>query len=312
MSTLAPLKLSAPEYFDGTHTHFRSWIRQLNLYLRGRRVTDDEGKILTALSYMKGGAAEIWAERFVRERGDSSYGSWDDFVASLRESFTDHTAERRARDELDRFTQDRLGVDEFFNRLESLFSDAAMTTESEKIRAVERATNKTIIDQIYVSGNLPTTYDDYRRRVLNIGRLWERRRAQTSYSNRFAPLAPSAHPPPRPAAPAAPTPRAPPPPAPQVATAPTRDRSTGTGTVFGGAGRPMDVDKVRRTHRCYECGEVGHFRRDCPHPRRQLNVKAVLADFTSEELGQLLEQLTAPREDDDAERVIEEDFCDNQ
>ncbi|KIK49800.1 hypothetical protein GYMLUDRAFT_114256, partial [Collybiopsis luxurians FD-317 M1] len=43
----------------------------------------------------------------------------------------------------------------------------------------------------------------------------------------------------------------------------THDRRDSTGVTFGGAGRPMDLDKARSEGRCFRCGEKGHLARNC-------------------------------------------------
>ena len=48
-----------------------------------------------------------------------------------------------------------------------------------------------------------------------------------------------------------------------------QDRCDGTGVTFGGAGRPMDLDKAHSEGRCFRCGEKGHLACNCPKPRQQ-------------------------------------------
>jgi len=303
MSTPTPsrITMAPPDSFDGSHSKFRGWLRQVKIYHRGNHITDDEDRILSTLSCMKEGPAAVWAQRFADQHLDQKdLGKWDDFIKALEATFQDHTATKKAREQVEHFTQGRQLVDEFFNHLDTLLSEAEVTAETEKVRLLEKSADKRIIDSIYSSGNLPTKYDDYKDRVLKIGRLWEQRREQAELTRRFIP----SHPTPqhRPILPPAPQPP------------PHADRKTPTGVVYGGKGRPMDVDTIKKTNRCFSCGEVGHFRRDCPQPTKRLNVRAILMEFTEEEKLEMRKELAeedAPVVNEVTSNLVE-DFIDGQ
>ncbi len=38
------------------------------------------------------------------------------------------------------------------------------------------------------------------------------------------------------------------------------EKTTGTGTTYGGSGKPMDIDTVCAKVKCYGCGQLGHFK----------------------------------------------------
>ena len=68
----------------------------------------------------------------------------------------------------------------------------------------------------------------------------------------------------------------------------------------------MDVDrmKLRRENRCFNCKEVGHFGRDCPHKRQQ-NVRALAWELTDVERMELMHALQNPGTETEA---VEEEY----
>jgi hypothetical protein len=273
------LKLSEPGSFNGSHERFCDWMREINIWIRGHKLTEDDDKILTAISYMKEGTAATWASRFVDDHmeDDTSLGSWKEFVAQLKATFEDHTASKKARNAVEHFFQGQRTIDDFFNKFEGLLHDAELNdNEPEKIRLLEKCVNSPIINSIYSSGSVPTDYKQYKDCVLNFARLWERRKEQlelerkshshnASHSQHTHPAAPR-----------------------RLPTPTVTEKKTPSGIVYGGHGKPMDLDGLRKVNQCYNCGEVGHFHRDCPCPeKRKVNVRALMMELTSEEQAEL-------------------------
>jgi Zinc knuckle len=71
---------------------------------------------------------------------------------------------------------------------------------------------------------------------------------------------------------------------------PVTEKHTGTGIMYGGGGKPMDLGEMREENHCFRCGEQGHFGRDCPH-KKKFNICALLTKLDDDKVSELKEEL---------------------
>ena len=131
------------------------------------------------------------------------------------------------------------------------------------VAQVKKACQSSAKDIIYASDvDIPTNYQEWKRRILRINHNWRTRKAEqrggkvTEWKQQA-----------------------------KAGTTPTQkgnqqqnsvpEKMTGTGTTYGGAGKPMDIDAVRAKAKCFGCGEIGHFKRDCPTKRPKNKAEAL-------------------------------------
>jgi len=123
-----------PDVFDGSHAKYRDWIHQVKLFHRGKHLSDDDDKIISALSYMREGSAMAWAQKYSDDHLDTnSMGKWTDFLTALNAAFKDHTTTKRACDKVEHLFQGKIMIDEFMNNFETLLADAELMDNNEKI-----------------------------------------------------------------------------------------------------------------------------------------------------------------------------------
>jgi hypothetical protein len=290
--------LKEPPMFDGNKEEYEDWRRKVFVYInddRNRIVRGDE-KINIALSFMEGKEIRGWVKNLWSQYYDEDIGrwiiSWATFKQLLNDRFLDFGIEEKARTQfglLEQRSNER--VAEFFTRLEILASTAGYKLEaSHVIQKVNEAVDTSIIDSIYNNSEiLPKTYDQWKARCINLDESRRRRNeAKTElkkygryrgYQNPTLPPPRQYNPPPRqynpPSGP-------PPPPASRSQAVPVADRRDASGTTYGGAGRPMELDKTRGPLTCYNCGKNGHMARDCWAPRRQ-QVRSVTVEEVQDE-----------------------------
>ena len=68
--------------------------------------------------------------------------------------------------ELCTLKQEKMDVNTFLVKLTNLIHHAKITDEAMIINFLENSTKMTIIEHIYSSGNIPTTVEEYRKRII--------------------------------------------------------------------------------------------------------------------------------------------------
>jgi Ty3 transposon capsid-like protein len=106
------LKVHKPNEFDGTPTNLRGFLREVQIYIRAKKITDDEEKILFMLSYMTKKTAADWAQHFFDTHESTSFGLWTAFLAQVRAMFEDKTTCQDAREKLEHYRQGAQRINE--------------------------------------------------------------------------------------------------------------------------------------------------------------------------------------------------------
>jgi Retrotransposon gag protein len=293
------LKLAKPEPFDGKKENYPTFRRSFTAYIRNyQNQYSHVSAILFVLSYMTKGFAGEWANAKYDEYEDQAeYPTYKTFLSEIDATFRDQEGiEQKARRELDTLAQGTMPAEEFFTKFEHLMRKAKYHERQHKsilVDRLEQNVNWSIIDAIYM-GTRPFTYQGWKEKILELDGLkrrrdeqknrWRQRRPEGGQAERKQGNATSQRPSWRPSNTE-----------PQVPI-----RKDGTGTTYGGAGLPMDIDRTnaRRKGLCFKCGKPGLIK-DCPNHNerpRQAEVRATSND-TESKLAAMMDQLECYRKE---------------
>jgi hypothetical protein len=100
-----------------------------------------------------------------------------DFLDSMVRDFRNKTELRKALEELGRLQQGKRTAAEFFLKFEQLADIANVDLDRypNATLYVEKNVQRVLIDQLYQSDNPPTTYRDYKRRIVVMDEMRRRR-----------------------------------------------------------------------------------------------------------------------------------------
>lgn len=252
------LKVSPPTIFDGNLSHTETFISQLTLYFHGRKVEDDEDRIITALSYMKEGTAGPWARLKVKDFTNAGKVNmtWVQFMEEFKETFGDPDPGNTARFKLDQLTQGSKTADEYVASFKELMEDTGYNDAALKDK-FERGLNSALADKIYDLADMPTTLSGWMKWSMKLDRQRRQREAKKRGFGLFSSSSSKSASPPSNAV---------------TTSKPFKSSSLSTPPQQPAALAkqpdvvPMEVDsgwKTARSKVCYRCRKPGHIAVDC-------------------------------------------------
>lgn len=145
-----------PDTFNGDKaSKLDDWLESMALWLRHRGVTNDETKIETAMTYLRGSAKKVMQEYFDKVADLKPLGSWTDFVEDLKKGFQQTDKRDRARAEFEQLVSKRGTNEKTFNEFAARFCSLARQTgfsNEELLSKVYAHTPRTAVDILAARG----------------------------------------------------------------------------------------------------------------------------------------------------------------
>jgi len=238
------IKIATPDVFDGTQSKTEGFLSQLSLYFTGKRgeFSNDQDKIIFALSYMKGGTAGPWAAEVVRQFHDSAdkplYKDWESFMTDLKAVFGDPDPAGTARFKMDQLKQGTHSAEEYVASFKELISKTKYN-DAAHVEKFERGLNSTLVDKIYNLPEMHSTLAGWMTWATKLDRQWRQREAKKKASN------------------SSPNPR----PLKSIPPQVKPHQIPKEPDVV-----PMEIDSGRKRYGpviCYKCRKTGHIARNC-------------------------------------------------
>jgi hypothetical protein len=250
----------------------------LTFFIANDAIYDTElKKILFTLSYMTEGTPGAWAQYQIEQAQaqatagtipNNAWGDWATFQTDLNTAFADPNKARNALNEMESITyRPKEPMTEFFQRLDILATRAGyIANDNYMIGFLEPRIPAYYVDYVYQIRPIPTTYVNYKERVLEKDNLVRRRQAVSTGHRVHLGVPPRSG----------------------------GTQKTGSGVTYGGYGQPMDIGRQKTNrkiwtdkppyrpqnksfgsstkpppkdltkYQCYGCGKYGHLRTDCP------------------------------------------------
>lgn len=267
--------VAKPDFFDGDKTKFRAWWRSIILYTGdvGNGLNTDTKKVGVAYSYIRGPNVEAWTANFFDTHFDESTElwtiSWADAKVAIKARFEDANLKEQAQIKLENLRQGKRSAEDFFTEFETLMRQASyQKTDQFVIQLVRRHASKEIVDALCMSATIPTTYDQWREKIILLDNQRRQREEETRLTQRGWQPNPNARPyqPPQQQTP-------------QKTTATPNNqtdgqRRDGTGVTFLGRGQPMDLDRS-----CLKCKAKKSEKGTCGSPWHTPNRKGIAAQI---------------------------------
>ena len=112
-------------WFDRNRTKFEDWWREIQLFLKNNRVNRTDNRITAILAHLRGGVAEIYAQKKLNELDkETDTQDWDEFVRKLKTMFSNKNKATNTEWKIKTFKQGKKHIANFMIEFEALVMKA--------------------------------------------------------------------------------------------------------------------------------------------------------------------------------------------
>jgi len=182
------IKVAPPDVYDGTISKADTFISQLHLYFHGKRVYNGIDRVVTALSYMKGGTAGSWAKGKVKWMEGLEPGTevdWDDFVQEFKRTFGDPNPGSTARHKMSQLRQESHSADEYVAKFREL-KDETGYNDVALVEKFIKGLDQSLVDRIYHLPEMPKNLEGWISWAVKLDRQKREREVEKKNYNFFS------------------------------------------------------------------------------------------------------------------------------
>ncbi|EED82443.1 predicted protein [Postia placenta Mad-698-R] len=166
--------VNKPEDFTREKEKYEKWKMEVLLYLEDHNVTDNTRMINIIISFVRGPKVDAYIRLLYTTQ--CAQGVWKITAQRVWELFDNHfldiSLREKAQQKLEYIQQGSRSADDFLIEFEDLVNQAQYDlTADHVIRLLKRGASQQIVDQIYMSGNLPVTTEQWLRRRTRQGEM---------------------------------------------------------------------------------------------------------------------------------------------
>ena len=174
------LKLGQPPTFDGDPSKARGWFNNAQWYLLVNKdiYNDNDRKIAFALSFMREGAAALWAlteTEAAFKRNPPSFGTWQDFLDKFSTSFIlENTKDQAIAWMTTTKVDKKTPLMDYISQFKNNAALSEINNEDVLINFFLRGIPPSLMRRIYGMDMVPTTIDKWYQTTLRFQHVWEK------------------------------------------------------------------------------------------------------------------------------------------